>query len=403
MSKNKYLIPEPTTEISSEYLGTLLITQNANQYACKKKTDKDNWWAIGMIASNGSYWTPVIVSNKREYCRSYSDAFFSESPLSGLMGYFHYKGNTYYSSFSAYGSNLISSDLPNASVPICSESFDGAVEAGEKLIELYVASGGLMPGEGYPTSWVRKLEENVLQKTFAFAHAKTVYTDYANKKTLADKLSEIDTEIGNKANKTEIPTELPANGGNSATVNGHTVNADVPENAVFTDTVYDDTELKEEIAEINSNLESLDTMPLLKSSDLELGHWYNGPLESNNYIRCKTRLPKGTYNFMNMGGWGGIILLDYTKSNNTVLAIIDEGSSKIIEVTEDTRMYFGSSNYEFTSEDFEKAIRCINYYKLVLMSETVGKLNESLGGLSFSVSGTTLSITDGTNTWTLSQ
>lgn len=37
--------------------------------------------------------------------------------------------------------------------------------------------------------------------------------------------------------KTAIPTSLPANGGNSATVNGHTVNADVPANAKFTDTV----------------------------------------------------------------------------------------------------------------------------------------------------------------------
>ena len=108
----------------------------------------------------------------------------------------------------------------------------------------------------YKTSWVQRLIEGVWQKTFAFAHAKTVYTDYANKKTLADKLSEIDTEIGNKANKTEIPTELPANGGNSATVNGHTVKSDVPENAKFTDTIYDDTEVKEEIASINSNLTS---------------------------------------------------------------------------------------------------------------------------------------------------
>ena len=58
----------------------------------------------------------------------------------------------------------------------------------------------------YKTSWVQRLIEGAWQKTFAFAHAKTVYTDYANKKTLADKLSEIDTEIGNKANKTEIPT-----------------------------------------------------------------------------------------------------------------------------------------------------------------------------------------------------
>lgn len=37
-----------------------------------------------------------------------------------------------------------------------------------------------------------------------------------------------------------IPTSLPANGGNSATVNGHTVNSNVPANAKFTDTTYND-------------------------------------------------------------------------------------------------------------------------------------------------------------------
>lgn len=34
------------------------------------------------------------------------------------------------------------------------------------------------------------------------------------------------------------PTSLPANGGNAATVNGHSVNADVPSGAKFTDTTY---------------------------------------------------------------------------------------------------------------------------------------------------------------------
>ena len=34
------------------------------------------------------------------------------------------------------------------------------------------------------------------------------------------------------------PSSLPANGGNSSTVNGHTVNADVPSGAKFTDTTY---------------------------------------------------------------------------------------------------------------------------------------------------------------------
>ena len=37
-----------------------------------------------------------------------------------------------------------------------------------------------------------------------------------------------------------IPSSLPANGGNSATVNGHTVKSDVPANAKFTDTTYND-------------------------------------------------------------------------------------------------------------------------------------------------------------------
>lgn len=40
------------------------------------------------------------------------------------------------------------------------------------------------------------------------------------------------------AKKTDIPKSLPANGGDSATVNGHSVNADVPAGAKFTDTTY---------------------------------------------------------------------------------------------------------------------------------------------------------------------
>ena len=42
------------------------------------------------------------------------------------------------------------------------------------------------------------------------------------------------------ARKTDIPQSLPADGGNAATVNGHTVDMDVPEGAVFTDTTYNE-------------------------------------------------------------------------------------------------------------------------------------------------------------------
>ena len=41
-----------------------------------------------------------------------------------------------------------------------------------------------------------------------------------------------------KSQISDFPTSLPANGGNSSTVNGHTVNSNVPANAKFTDTVY---------------------------------------------------------------------------------------------------------------------------------------------------------------------
>ena len=47
------------------------------------------------------------------------------------------------------------------------------------------------------------------------------------------------TDSSSYAKKTDIPTSLPANGGNADTVNNHTVNSDVPENAVFTDTVLE--------------------------------------------------------------------------------------------------------------------------------------------------------------------
>lgn len=43
---------------------------------------------------------------------------------------------------------------------------------------------------------------------------------------------------GSKVVTVNIPTSLPANGGNASTVNGHTVLSNVPANAKFTDTVY---------------------------------------------------------------------------------------------------------------------------------------------------------------------
>ena len=49
-------------------------------------------------------------------------------------------------------------------------------------------------------------------------------------------LNKIKTIFDTKAELTDIPDKLPADGGNADTVNGHTVNANVPADAVFTDT-----------------------------------------------------------------------------------------------------------------------------------------------------------------------
>ena len=64
----------------------------------------------------------------------------------------------------------------------------------------------------------------------------------AESKTVGAKLAEQSTSL----------TALSEQLGN------HTVKSDVPENAVFTDTVYDDTEVKESITELNSNLDTLE-------------------------------------------------------------------------------------------------------------------------------------------------
>ena len=72
-------------------------------------------------------------------------------------------------------------------------------------------------------------------------------SNYAAKTDIPTKVSQLENDsnfltehqdLSSYAKTEDIPTELPANGGNADTVNNHTVNTDVPSDAVFTDTVY---------------------------------------------------------------------------------------------------------------------------------------------------------------------
>ena len=98
------------------------------------------------------------------------------------------------------------------------------------------------------TTYVDTMEENVLaDNTATKQFVDTLATEVANDRQflteligaatqIVEEAATISDLINSKADKTELPTSLPADGGNSATVNGHTVEADVPANAVFTDT-----------------------------------------------------------------------------------------------------------------------------------------------------------------------
>ena len=66
---------------------------------------------------------------------------------------------------------------------------------------------------------------------------KRLVSNSDSKYATKDSLSTVAT-TGNYSDLKGTPTSLPANGGNASTVNGHTVNSDVPANAKFTDTVY---------------------------------------------------------------------------------------------------------------------------------------------------------------------
>ena len=99
--------------------------------------------------------------------------------------------------------------------------------SGSAYVEI---SGGIALGETSATAYRGdrgKIAYEHSQQTHAPANAEAnVQSDWNDTDTTSD------AYIKNK------PTSMPANGGNAATVNGHTVGVDVPADAKFTDTVY---------------------------------------------------------------------------------------------------------------------------------------------------------------------
>lgn len=80
------------------------------------------------------------------------------------------------------------------------------------------------------------------------------YKEYMKIDGTVQMVGDTSVDLTDYAKSADIPTTLPANGGNADTVNNHTVETDVPVDAKFTDTVYDDAYIKEEFTKVDNKL-----------------------------------------------------------------------------------------------------------------------------------------------------
>ena len=137
-------------------------------------------------------------------------------------------------------------------------SFTSPVKALSDIDE-YRFQNKLIPGDNISIT-----PDNIISASFTESdptvpsHVKSItvknISDWNNKSDFSGSYNDlIDTpaipSIEGLAKTEDIPTSLPADGGNSATVNNHTVETNVPADAVFTDTVYDDTEVQKRISD----------------------------------------------------------------------------------------------------------------------------------------------------------
>ena len=175
-----------------------------------------------------------------------------------------------------------------------------------------------------------------------------------------------------KADKSEIPTTLPANGGNADTVNNHTVETDVPTDAVFTDTIYDDTEVKGSIEGLSSNLDALEysdiaggknllkwntnktityngvTFDATKNGKLKLSGTSSNPLLVTGFMECTFTLPQGTYTISSSAG------------GNTFNLYAIDGSTELLKtlngtftLSKETEIYLGKWTASGTDMNYD--------------------------------------------------
>ena len=144
------------------------------------------------------------------------------------------------------------------------------------------------------------------------------YQEYMKIDGTVKMIGDTSVDLTDYAKKTDIPTSLPANGGNADTVNNHTVESDVPTDAVFTDTIYDDTEVKGSIEGLNSNLDGLGKEVAELKNDLVASNAgahncvYRGKYLGNALTtEQKAQISAGTFNDLYIGDYWTIGEVNY--------------------------------------------------------------------------------------------
>ena len=166
------------------------------------------------------------------------------------------------------------------------------------------------------------------------------------------------TEEGVPAEAKTVGTKLEEHSNSLLTLKeqlgNHTVKSDVPENAVFTDTIYDDTDVKEEIAGINSNLGASNAGA---HNSIYRGKYLGDALTTEQ----KEQILAGTFNDLYIGDYWTIgevawriAAFDYWLNNGDVnctthhIVIVPDGNlytTKMNDTNITTGAYVGSKMY----------------------------------------------------------
>lgn len=168
----------------------------------------------------------------------------------------------------------------------------------------------------------------------------------AEAKTVGEKLEEHSTSL----------TALSGQLGN------HTVKSDVPENAVFTDTVYDDTEVKESIDELNSNLDKY----VLNSDDKSIG----GSGQTNYLNIDFSNYDNGIYYIYGKSTDNKILATAHVAVEDFVVSIIDRSNHSIV-ANGSTLTFYTTS---WWIDVYVKKINVANGY----IGSNIAGINESL-------------------------